>query len=435
MISILSINFACAALAQENIRHVFIRLSLKDALESAQGLNFQVMMANARLEQAIARIAEAQSDLLPHLDGTVSGGRQTTDLRAEGFQFPGFGPHVGPYNNFDARGRVTIDLFDPSAFERFQAAKKGENLSHAQLEKTREDVLALVADLFEDAERKHQTALLYKTLLDRDQMAYEISEDGYDQGTSTLLDSSKYKSDLDQTKYLYAQAKQQADDARLDLEAALQLPLGEVLEFVEDKDFLKLLQNNAAVNFNNASNADMELASSQLASNQADRKTALADFLPKVSGSADYGRLGESPDHGSNTYDVGLSVSVPLWEGGEQQAKLKEVNGQIKEDQFNVLDTAQQEQVNIVKARNAIMEAQDLKRATEQSRQTFQRAMLIALHANEIGAGSSLQVMQAKADLAAAEDQYNEAEASWVMAHIDLLHAEGRLRDLIKQGE
>jgi hypothetical protein len=43
--------------------------------------------------------------------------------------------------------------------------------------------------------------------------------------------------------------------------------------------------------------------------------------------------------------------------------------------------------------------------------------------------------MQAKSDLATAQDDYNEAQATWVMAHIDLLHAEGRLRELVKKGE
>ncbi len=426
-------GFACGVMAQEGSQ-MPVRLTLKEALQSVDTINLQVMMANARLEQAIARISQAQSDLLPHLEGVASGGRQTTDLRYQGTQFPGVGPHIGPYNNFDARGRVTIALFDPSAFERFQAAKKGENLSQAELEKTREDILALVADLFVDAQRKQQTVGFLKTLLDKDQMAYDLSEDNVTQGTGTVLDSNQFKSDLDQTEYLYSQAKLQAQDACLDLGAALQLPLERPLVLLDDKDFIKHLENNAVVNFNNAANADIVLASSQLEASKADQKTAYADFLPKVSGSADYGRLGESPGHSSNTYTVGLAVSVPLWEGGSQQAKLKEVKGKIKEDQENLLDAGQQEQVNIAKARVAIVEADDLKQAKSQKLQTAQRALRIALHAQEIGSGTVLAVMQAKADLATAEDEYNEAQATWVMTHIDLLHAEGRLRDLIKKG-
>ena len=221
-------GFGLLAMAQDDVQggpsssQKVMRLSLQEALVRAVGINLQVMMANARLEEAIARISEAQSDLLPHLDGTVSGGRQTGDLRAEGLHVPDFPTQVGPYNNFDARPRVTIDLFDPSAFERFQAAKKGQDLSQAEVEKTREDVLALVATLFVDAQRKLQTVKLLQTLLDKDQMAYELSEEGYAQGTGTLLDSNKSKSDLDQTKFLYSHARLQAKDACLDLEAALQ---------------------------------------------------------------------------------------------------------------------------------------------------------------------------------------------------------------------
>jgi outer membrane protein TolC len=214
----------------------------------------------------------------------------------------------------------------------------------------------------------------------------------------------------------------------------LQLPAGTTFEFVEDKDFLKQLENNAAINFKNATNADMVLASSALEARKADKKTAMADFLPKVSGSADYGRSGESPNQGSNTYSFGVQATVPLWEGGAQQANLKEVNGEIKEAQENLLDATQQAQVNIAKARVAIAEAEDLRRAKIQKRQTAQRSLRIALHAQEIGSGSVFDIMQAKADLAMAEDEYNEAQATLVMVHIDLLHAQGRLRGLIKQG-
>jgi outer membrane protein TolC len=428
--------FSGAAIAQDSGQAV-VRLTLKEALQSADVINLQVMMANARLEQAMARISQAQSDLLPHLDGVVSGGRQTSDLRAEGLQFPipGFSTHVGPYNNFDARPRVTIALFDPSAFERFQAAKKGEKLSEAQLGKTQEDILALVATLYVDAERKQQTVKLLKTILEKDRMAYELSVNNLSQGTGTELDSNKYRSDLDQTRYLYQQASLQAEDAYLDLAAALQLPVGVSFVFVADKDFMKTMENNAAVNFNNATNADMELASSSLEARKADQKTAAADFFPKVSGSADYGRSGESPDNGSNTYSVGLQASVPIWDGGSQQDKLKEAKGEVKEAQENLLDTTRQAQVNIANARAAIAEADGLRKAKTQKLLTAKKSLRIAFHAQEIGSGTVFEVMQAKADLAMAEDEYNEAQAAWVMAHIDLLHAQGRLRKLVKQGE
>jgi outer membrane protein TolC len=422
-------------MAQES--HDPLRLTLADALQKANAVNLQVMMASARLQQAIARISQARSDLLPHVDGIVSGGRQTGDLRAEGLKIPipGFSTHVGPYNTFDARPRVTVTLFDASALERFRAAKKGENLSQAELEKTREDVLALVSSLYLDAQRKQQTVGLLKTILEKDQMAYDLSETGYAQGTGTLLDVNKLKSNLDQTHYLYQQAKVQAGDACLDLAAALQLPLDQPLVFIDDKGFMETLEKNAGAGPEAKTNADVVVAASGLQLSLADQKTAWADFLPKISGSADYGRSGESPGHGSNTYAVGLKATIPIWDGASQQAKLKEVKGELKEAQEKLLDAQAQAQVKIESARAAIIEADDLGIATTQQRKTVQRALKIALQAQQAGSGSVFDIMQAKADLAQAEDAYNEAQAAWVMSHIDLLHAQGRLRDLIKTEE
>jgi outer membrane protein len=405
------------------------RLSLADALQKAMVLNLQVMMANARLEQAITRIAQAQSDLLPHLDGAAGGGRQTADLRSQGinFPFPGFGPQIGPFNNFDARARVTLSLFDFSAYERFQAAKKGENLSMAELEKTREDVLALVADLFIDAQRKQQTVRLLQTILQKDRMAFELSETNLGQGTGTELDSNKLKSDLDQTRYLYNQAILQAKNACLDLESALQLPLGAPLVFIDEKDFLKALEGHA-INFKSADNADVALAASQLEAQKAGQKTAYADLFPKITGSADYGRSGESPAQSSNTYSVGLKATLPIWDGGSQQAGIREATAKIKEAQENLVDAGRRQEVDIAKARLAIEEADYLREAKAQERRTAQKFLLVAIHSQEIGSATVLELMQAKAQLAQAEDGYNEAQAAWIMARIDMLHAQGRLR-------
>jgi outer membrane protein TolC len=168
----------------------------------------------------------------------------------------------------------------------------------------------------------------------------------------------------------------------------------------------------------------------------ADQKTAQADFFPKVSGSADYGRMGQSPDHSSNTYAVGLQVTVPIWDGGAQQAKLKEITGQVKEARESLLDATQQARLGVASARAAIIEADDLKQAKVQKRQTAQKALRIALQAQQTGSGSVLEVMIAKADLALDEDEYNEAHAFWVMSRINWLYAQGRLRELIKiEGE
>ncbi|MDE2027180.1 MAG: TolC family protein [Candidatus Omnitrophica bacterium] len=410
-----------------------VRLTLKEALHSVSTENLQVLMANARLQQAIARIGQAQSSLLPHLEGEVSGGRQTVDLRSEGLTLPGISPHEGPFNNFDARPRVTMAIFDLSSLARFQAAQKGEKLSEAQLQKTREDVLALVADLFVDAQRKQQTVKLLHTLLEKDRMAYQLSRDNLNQGTGTLLDSSKYKSDLDQTRYLLAQAELQAESADMDLEAALQLPLGKPLALVDDDGFLHILEKSAEGHFKGGSNADVDMASSQLEASKADQKSAMADFLPRISGSADYGRSGASPQHGSNTYFVGVKATVPIWEGGANQAQLKEAKGRVSEARENLRDSLQQQEVNVRKARLEIKEADNLRRAKRQQRRTAQRGLLVALHAQQVGSGTVLAVMEAKAQLALAEDGYNEAQATWVMAHIGLLHAQGRLRDLIRQ--
>lgn len=421
-----------------------IRLTLKEALGMADRVNLAVMMASARVEGAIARLEEARSDLLPHVEWTLTGGRQSTDTRAQGLSSGLIPSHLGPYNNFNARPRVTVSLFDAAAFERFQAARKGEKFSEDNREKIREDVLALVASLFVDAKRRSQAMQLLYVRLEKDQMAYDLARISFDQGTATELDVNQLRANLDKTQYLYKQAEARALEARLDLGAALQLSLEKSLVFMDDEKFLQTLDGASLPNSSSQGrlsrhdipqtglSADVAEAASYLKMRLSQEKAAKAGFLPKISGSADYGRMGTSPSKSSNTYFVGVQVSVPIWEGGAQEARLKEAKANLKEAQEGLADTTHQARVKIEKARVFILEADDLLKARWDQKEVTQKSLTIALRAQAAGTSSAFDVMKAKVDLAGSQDVYNEARAVWVMSRVDLLHAQGRLRELLK---
>lgn len=60
-----------------------IRLGLKDVFKIVQESQTDIMMANERIQQALARVGQANAGLRPQLHGVISGSRQTRDLRRD----------------------------------------------------------------------------------------------------------------------------------------------------------------------------------------------------------------------------------------------------------------------------------------------------------------------------------------------------------------
>ena len=101
-----------------------LRLSLGQAVAAAltPGGDARPEIAEARLQQAQAQLAEVRSALAPQVETYMVGQGQTRSFDAFGlglvqFPLPGFSfpAVVGPFGTIDARIAVRQDLFDASA--------------------------------------------------------------------------------------------------------------------------------------------------------------------------------------------------------------------------------------------------------------------------------------------------------------------------------
>src|SRR5262249_47208995 len=97
-----------------------LQLSLKQAVDAAlePGGNVQVQLAREAVRQAEAHAEQVRADLLPDISASVGQQSQTVSLTAYGLQSANLADGirlpevVGPFNTFDARGKVTQKLFD-----------------------------------------------------------------------------------------------------------------------------------------------------------------------------------------------------------------------------------------------------------------------------------------------------------------------------------
>jgi outer membrane protein len=410
------------AQAQEMPRES-LHLSLQKAIVLASQENLQIFAANQRVRGAIANIAANRSALLPQVSGTLGGRRVTQDLRSAGIQLPG-DPHVGPFNTFDMRGRITLEIFDPQAIERLQTAKATEKLSRVDFQKVREDILALVAMMFLEAKRADEAVALNETNLNKVQLQFMVIQSRLKQGTASQSELNKAQMDLSLAQYLFKAAQARAEQARLDLTSALQLPLDQPIIFEDDHQWAsKELKEQEE-------GPDVDVARAQFKQSQANVTEVKAGFWPSFTASGDYGRSGESPSASSNTYSVGLAVNLPVWEGGLKQAQLEQAKAKLSEDEIFLQDAKSQNKAKIMEARNNLEQAKAFLLAKVHQLNYAQHEWVISNSRLKSGLGSRLEVDEASANKALALDDKNEAQALYWTARVNLAHAMGTVEKL-----
>ncbi len=413
-----------------------LRLDFFEALRLAQERHVEAIVSEQRVQQSMQRIREARSSLYPQFLGTTSQYRRTVNLQTFGidFQVPGFNPYVAPFNVFDARLSLTQNLFDATVLSRLKEAKAALRFSESDQRKVRLDVMALVANLFLEAHRAQQRIPWVELVLLRDQTRWRLSQVQNNIGLGAEIDVTQAKADLEQSEAQLKSAQTEALERRLDVAAALGLPQDRPIHWVLENKLDKVVLPKAdALPALVSSHPEVERARLQVVQREQEKKTEVAAFYPKISGNADYGASGNHPGKVDDTYNFGGQLSIPLYQGGLRQARIREAQSKIQESQAQWEDALRQQEAKATQALAAVGQTLRMWQATQAQCNFAKRQLMLAENRLQSGLGSQLEVIEARAAQAMVLDQQSEAVAAYYQAKVNLAHASGTLEGF--QGE
>ncbi len=406
-----------------------IHLSLSEAMQMAKERHVEVIVSEQRVQQAISRIGQARSNLLPQLQGTASQYRRVVNLAAFGIDIPNTNPLVGPFNSFDARVALTQTLFDLPTLERLKSARIGKNLSIAESEKVKQDVMALVAALYLDAKRADQAVAFARALVQQGETRDRLSRSRLQVGLGTSLDVTQKNAEIAGDRSRLTQALAQAAERRLDLIAALGLPTEEKILFSQEKFQLPSFSpESSSIDTWVDSHPDVKLATREVEQLKAERKVTKGGYFPKIVGTADYGASGIIPNESLGTYSFGGQLSIPIYQGGWREAQLKEATSRIREGEARLSDAEHTTEAKILSAQESLKQATAALQAAEADRVAAQKQLSISRSRFQTGLGTDLEVVEATTQLALIQDRHAEAEANFQLAQVNLAHAMGRLQ-------
>jgi outer membrane protein TolC len=415
-----------------------LRLTLGEAVRLAARQNTAVESARYRVRAADARVTQRRADLLPNLSAAASERRATLNSAAAfpiELPIPGIdsrGSILGPLDVFDARARVTQTLYDPAARARVQSARTSVSAAGADVGQTADLAATNAANAYLGVLRADA---VYRARLQDSTLAAELLQIARDQlaaGTGIALDETRARSQLTNARAQLISARNERDRTRIDLARALSLPLvGLVLV-----DSLSTLPLNVVTTEREAldvayrGRSDLQSLTLQAEAARQQASAIRKEGLPTVGVLADYGVSQRNGRSYLPTYDLGVMLSLPIFDGFRREGRVEEETSVARELDNRARDLRTQVEADV---RTAVLNLASSTEAVAAARERLSLAEQEVAQSRErfqAGVSGNADVITASLTLNSARTQLVDALTSYQASRVALARAQGVIATL-----
>jgi len=428
---------AATAFAADDPARPALPLSLKRAVEiatSPEG-NTNIQLSGEALKQAQQRSAETRAALLPDIEASIGEQSRTENLAALGFQaniipIPGlhFPAFVGPFTTMDARVTGTQTVFDFASIRRFQASKVGISAAKSDVDSTAEQVAAQVARAYLAALKAATDVETAQADVTLSQAVLTQAENQKRAGTGTGIEITRAKVQLanDQQRLLDAQNDRRSTQLRL--LRAMSLRLDTAIELTDKLQYVPV----DAVTIEQAKAQAIQERPDYKAQQEREDNARLSanavklERLPSVQAFGDYGSIGTGFSSALPTRTVGVSLRVPIFDGGRRDARRAESASQYRSEKVRTNDLREQIELDVRLALDALQSADDQVKVAKDGLELSDSELTQARRRYDAGVAVGLEVTDAQTRLARARDNQTAALYKYNLARIDLAQAVGQ---------
>ena len=408
-------------------------LSFEQAIQLAIQNNLATLLARERRNEARGVKQQSLAALLPNVSGVAYQASLTENLAALGFRpgiIPGFNStFVGPFRNFDARVLIAQTIFDLSAIRNYQAGRAGVRVAELQEGLAREQVASGTGLIYLEALRADAAVVAAQANVELAQALFKLAQDQRNAGVATGVDVTRAQTRLAEQQVGLAQAQTTSEQARLNLQRVVGLPLGSPLTLTDQLRFAEepLPAVETAVAQAGENRREVQVAEEQNRVSQLERQAVRAEYLPSVEFVGDYGVSGITPNNSDlPTRRVAVQVNVPIFNGGLTRGRLTAAASRQRQTELELASIRGQVEEDVRLALATLRTAAAQVRAANESVTLAERELEMARDRFKAGVGDNLEVVTAQTSLANARDDQVTALAQHNAARLNLAAALGR---------
>ncbi len=401
-------------------------LSLDDARQHALEHNKNLRNAGLSIDEAGLMIRETIAQGLPQINATVDYNNffgSTASLGA----MPGMTIEFNPTSNLAVS--LTQLIFSGSYIVGIQSAKLYEEITRTSFEQTELEILAQVTQAYYLSLIAMEARTIVENNLDNLRDLLEKTRAMVDVGMAEEVDFDQLSVQLGMLSDALRAADRQLEMSlnmlrlQMGLTADVEIMLTDNLDgILEQADFATSMTK--AFELQNNPNYRMLTLQTEIAEKQINMERAA--YLPTLSGFYNYTEKLLKPEFDiTPNHVIGLNLSIPIFSSGVRQARVRQarINYEVAENQQELVSEQLQLQERQLRfnLNNAIEQFESQKANLEVARRVF----------NNIN-DKYQQGMLSSLDLTTANNNYLQAENSYISAVLQLLEAQVEMDKLLR---
>jgi len=427
------------AFAQETLP-----LSLKKAVEIALAPEGspRVALAEESIRQSQTGIAQARAAFLPDIEASVTDQSETVSLKSYGFSFklpPGLDfaipTFVGPFSIFDARATANQSVFDFSSIRKYQSSKATVEATKADAETTRNQVSDAVARAYLACLRADATVETQRANVDLSDALLKLSNRQKTAGTGLAIEVTRAQVQLANDRQNLIVAENDRRKAVLQLLRAMGLNLDAHIELTDKLAYkpVDVGPMEAAIEKARKERAELKAQAKREEIAKLNYGSVKAERMPSVSAFGNYGDIGPAVVGAVPTRAVGITLKVPIFDGGRREARRAESLSQLRQEVIRSRDVKQQVELDVRLALDSIKSAASQVDTAREGLALAENELAQARRRYEGGVANSIEVTDAQTRLDRARDNQVAALYNYNLARLDLATATGSIAEYLNQ--
>ena len=415
-----------------------VRLTLREAISMALKYNLGTIESGENVQIARGQRLLALSNLLPQVSASASENIQQVNLATFGFEklkFQGIPTVVGPFSYSSVDASISQTLFSFESIQRFRAARTAEQDAQLSYQDILDVVTLTVGSAYLQIIEAGSRIEAQQAQVRNARALYDQAVDQVQAGTAPRIDATRTEVQLHTEEFNLSIARNNFEVAKLALERAIGLPLGQQFELTDTLPYSDIspLSTDDALQIAYKSRSDFRSA---LGSQRAAAQTlsaARGERYPTLAVNGDYGDVGSTFGHSHGDFSFQAGIKVPLFTGGRIKGNITQAEAALRQRKAEAENIRGQIDYDV---RTAFLNLNAAKEQVEVAKQNVELANENLARSKDrftSGVTDSVEVVQAEQALASANDQYITSLYNHNFAKLSLARALGVARTSYQQ--
>lgn len=334
-----------------------LNLTLKGALAAALNNNPDVLVYKERIREAQGQVQTQLGAMLPNISTDIRQTRRTQFLGTIGLS----PVRTDPFSIFDARISATQNLFSLSLIQRWRASRESLRVTEQESEAKRFDTMAGVALVYMEALKAMAMVNMHEA---NQRVMYELLDTVRQRqrgGVATGLDIVRLEAQLAAERQQGSSARYDLEHAKLSLINLLALPTEISLVLTDEwlTDVRGVPTPQGAVEEALSRRPEIQAQDTRVKASELTYASITGERVPSLVVQGDYGLVGNRWNNTLDTYNMALILQIPIFDGAQREGRIAQARSQWQQESLRMRSVLNQVKMEVQDALASLAAAQE----------------------------------------------------------------------------